>query len=118
MSRPFYQGRLARRMKLSETILEGRSFEGCPVKGCTRPATEQHHILYEYHDGGPVTKALCQEHYSWITRRQSHASKRRYALTEKQRWYFWFELIEGRMKRPRQTRLDSEWSGDTIRFGR
>jgi hypothetical protein len=85
-------------MELAETVVH--RFEVCPVKGCTRPATEQHHILYGYHDGGPLIKGLCREHHSWIIRRQSRAArKQNFHLTEKQRRYFWFELVQGRMMR-------------------
>jgi hypothetical protein len=82
----------------------------CPVKDCKRLATEGHHILYERHTGGPKVFDLCGEHHSWVTRAQSHAGrKQRFELTEKQRWFFWFKLINGQMKRPRNTALDREW---------
>jgi hypothetical protein len=82
----------------------------CPVKDCTALATEGHHILYDYHDKGPVVRDLCTEHHSWITRAQAHAGRRqRFSLSEKQRWFFWFKLINGEMKRPRSTSLDREW---------
>jgi hypothetical protein len=82
----------------------------CPVKDCTRLATEGHHVLYERHQGGPKVFDLCSEHHSWITRAQSHAGrKQRFELTVKQRWFFWFKLKNGEMKRPRNTRLDEEW---------
>jgi hypothetical protein len=83
----------------------------CPVKGCDEAAVEKHHILYEYHKGGPVIRGLCTEHHAWITRRQSHAARRQHGeLSQKQRWFFWKELVDGKMKRPRRTRLDSEWT--------
>jgi hypothetical protein len=82
----------------------------CPVKDCKRLATEGHHVLYERHKGGPKIFDLCGEHHSWITRAQSHAGrKQRFELTEKQRWFFWFKLINGEMKKPRNTALDREW---------
>src|ERR1700704_3429217 len=82
----------------------------CPVEDCTDPATEQHHVLYDYHRDGPKTFGLCKEHHRWITRTQSHAGrKQRFPLSEKQRWFFWFKLIRGEMKRPRETKLDREW---------
>jgi hypothetical protein len=83
----------------------------CPVPGCEEAATEGHHILYDYHQHGPVIKDLCPEHHRWITRRQSHAArKKRRSLSEKQRWFFWYELTGGRMRRPRSTALDKEWA--------
>jgi len=88
-----------------------RKFGTCPVKGFGQAATVEHHILYDYHEGGPVTKRLCPEHHDWLTRRQAHAArKHRRPLSERQRWFFWYELIEGRMTRPRRTHLDREWS--------
>lgn len=82
----------------------------CSVAGCEEPGLEEHHILYDHHPDGPVTGRLCEEHHIWITLRQSHAArKQHHALSARQRWYFWYELIEGRMKRPRQTHLDREW---------
>jgi hypothetical protein len=83
----------------------------CPVKDCSKPATEGHHVLYDKHEGGPKIFGLCSEHHSWITRAQSHAGrKQRFPLTVKQRWFFWFKLIKGEMKRPRETHLDRDWS--------
>jgi len=87
-----------------------KKFGCCPVKGCTDPATEGHHVLYDYHRNGPKVFNLCREHHSWITRAQSHAGrKQRFPLTEKQRWFFYFKLINGEMKRPRETHLDRDW---------
>jgi hypothetical protein len=81
----------------------------CPVKGCAAMATEGHHILYREYDGKDVVRGLCHEHHSWITRAQAHQGrKQHHALSVKQRWFFWFELIEGRMKRPRRTKKDIE----------
>jgi hypothetical protein len=41
---------------------------------------------------------------------QSHAGRKQgFPLTVKQRWFFWFKLKNGEMKRPRNTRLDREW---------
>lgn len=92
-------------------VLPAPTFTSCPVKGCTRVATERHHVLYDHHEGGPVIKALCPEHHSWITRRQAHAGrKQHYPLTVRQRWFFYGELTRGEMKRPRLTRLDKEWA--------
>jgi hypothetical protein len=71
----------------------------------------EHHILYDKHKGGPVAKLLCVEHHGWITRRHSHAARKQgRELSEKQRWFFWHGSAEGRMKRPRRTHLDREWS--------
>jgi hypothetical protein len=87
-----------------------RKLSRCPVKDCTNLATEGHHVLYEHHEGGPVVFDVCSEHHAWITRAQSHAGrKQRFELTVKQRWFFWFKLKNGEMKRPRNTRLDQEW---------
>ena len=90
----------------------------CPVKDCEKLATEGHHVLYDYHEGGPKIFDLCAEHHYWITRTQSHAGrKQRFPLTVKQRWFFWFKLIKGEMKRPRETHLDRDWkeSGELTR---
>lgn len=82
----------------------------CPVNGCPRFATHRHHILYDYHDGGPVVQELWSEHHFWITRAQSHqARKQHHPLSAKHRWFFWFKLVNGQMKHPRETYLDREW---------
>jgi hypothetical protein len=82
----------------------------CPVKSCTALATERHHVLYGYHKNGPKEFYLCGEHQSWITRAQSHAArKQRHELSESQRWLFCYRLINGEMKRPRNTALDRDW---------
>ena len=95
----------------SATALQIRRFGPCPVRACNQAAVENHHILYDQDQGGPVIRGLCTEHHAWITRRQSHAARKQHReLSEKQRWFFWFELVEGRMKRPRRTRLDSGWT--------
>ena len=97
----------------SVTALLIKKFGRCPVKGCKQAATEDHHILYDHHQGGPVIRGLCCEHHAWITRCQSHAARKQHKeLSQKQRWFFWFELVEGRMKRPRRTHLDTEWTED------
>jgi hypothetical protein len=83
----------------------------CPVKGCTALATEGHHVLYDFHPGGPKIFDLCGEHHSWVTRAHSHAARKQgHDLSVKQRWFFWFKLIKGEMKRPRNTALDREWA--------
>jgi len=93
------------------TFVGVTTFHRCPVNGCAEPATEQHHILYAAVHGKDETRDLCREHHSWITREQSHQGrKQRSALSEKQRWRFWFILVKGEMKRPRQTRLDRDWA--------
>ncbi len=96
---------------ISASALLIQKYGRCPVKGCQQAATEEQQILYNWHQRGPVTKRPCSDHHGWITRRQAHARrKQRSDLSEKQRWFFWYELIEGRMKRPRATSLDIEWS--------
>jgi hypothetical protein len=106
---------LVRRTELEEEMVgtppaPPRKLSRCPVRDCTRLATEGHHVQYERHEGGPVVFDLCSEHHSWITRAQSHVGrKQRFELTVKQRWFFWFKLKNGEMKRPRNTRLDEEW---------
>jgi hypothetical protein len=89
----------------------------CPVKGCTRAANQGHHVLYECHKDGPVVYYICEEHHSWITRAQSHAARKQHReLNEKQRWFFWYQLKNGEMKRPRKTRLDREWAGEDLEW--
>jgi hypothetical protein len=67
-------------------------------------------VLYRRHDGGPKEFPLRNEHHLWITRAQSHAArKQHHELSVKQRWFFWYQLINGTMKRPRETHLDREW---------
>jgi hypothetical protein len=84
----------------------------CSVNGCRKFASQGHHVLYDYHPGGPVVYGLCAEHHSWITRAHAHvARKQRRELSVKQRWFFWFQLRDGKMKRPRSTHLDREWAG-------
>ena len=94
----------------SPTEMQLRRFGCCPVKDCSEPATEGHHVLYDHHEGGPVIFQICKEHHAWITRAQAHAGrKQHYPLTVKQRWFFWFKLKNGEMKRPRKTHLDRDW---------
>jgi hypothetical protein len=82
----------------------------CRVIACKKQATQHHHILYKKHFKGPLVGELCEEHHDWITRKQSHVARRQHSeLSTKQRWFFWFELIQGRMKKPRKTHLDEKW---------
>lgn len=82
----------------------------CPVKDCTEPATEGHHVLYKHLHGRDVIKNLCPEHHRWITRAHAHAGRRqRHELSISQRWRFWYLLVNGEMKRPRETHLDRDW---------
>jgi hypothetical protein len=88
-----------------------RKYGRCPVKACSEAATSEHHILYKSEHGKDVVKRLCDEHHEWITRAHAHAARRQHhPLTSKQRWHFWYELVEGRMKRPRCTHMDREWA--------
>jgi hypothetical protein len=96
---------------LSASKLLIKRYGRCPVMDCLEAATEEHHILYNQDHGGPFTQRLCPEHHAWITRRQSHAArKHRAPLSVRQRWFFWYELIEGRMQRPGITSLDRQWN--------
>jgi hypothetical protein len=97
-----------------------RTHGRCPVRNCLNDATQGHHILYDYHEGGPVVAYLCSEHHYWITRENSHQARRQHhELSEKQRHRNWYMLIKGEMKRPRNTHRDRDWKerGD-FEFGK
>jgi len=91
----------------------------CSVAGCrVTENLEQHHILYPQHQGGPVTRPLCHEHHEWITAKQGYvARKQHHELSARQRWYFWFQLIGGKIKKPRRTRRHLDWWQGPIDLG-
>lgn len=79
----------------------------CKFLGCEETENlEGHHVIYP---DGPLA-FLCAKHHLWLTAINSHqARKQKKALTEKQRWYLFYNFIEGKLKKPRITKLDREW---------
>ena len=82
----------------------------CSVKSCGKLGSEGHHILYANLHGQDVVRLLCREHHTWITCEQAHqARKIHHGLSASFRWFLWFKLINGEMKKPRYTHLDWRW---------
>jgi hypothetical protein len=69
----------------------------------------QHHVTYE----PECKKPLCDTHHKEITHLNGIQSRKyHYAkLTNKFRWWIWFQWIEGKLK-PRRTKLAQEWTNE------
>jgi len=80
----------------------------CAFLGCEETENlELHHIVYP---DGP-TACFCPDHHLQLTVINSHkARKQRSGLSRKQRWYLYYNFIEGKLKKPRITRLDRMWA--------
>jgi hypothetical protein len=80
----------------------------CAFPGCTGCAAHLHHITYE----PSVTKRLCVEHHEEITIiNGQQARKYRRPLSNKHRWWIWFQWTSGKLK-PRRTRKALEYTGE------
>ena len=89
----------------------------CAFPSCTDWGEHQHHITYD----PPVTKRLCVQHHEEITIiNGQQARKYRRSLSNKHRWWIWFQWIEGKLK-PRRTRkaleYTEEWSAGSATSG-
>jgi hypothetical protein len=87
----------------------------CAFPSCTDWGEHDHHITYE----PPVTKRLCVRHHEEITIiNGQQARKYRRSLSNKHRWWIWFQWIEGKLKARRtQKALEytGEWAAGTTR---
>ena len=84
-------------------------FQQCCFPSCSDSAEHRHHVTYD----PPVIKVLCEKHHKEITMLNGlQARKYRSSLSNKQRWWIWYQWMEGKLK-PRRTRkaLDyvNEW---------
>jgi len=80
----------------------------CKFPNCSNhDELEPHHIIYI-----PKTIVmLCCSHHQEITAINAHqARKQNTPLSNPQRWFLWYAWIQGRLKKPRITHLDKEWS--------
>jgi hypothetical protein len=81
----------------------------CSFPGCEKWGIYDHHVTYE----PPVIKPLCREHHEDITIiNRAKAGRQKSPLSNRQRWWIWYQWREGKLK-PRRTRgaleYVSEW---------
>jgi len=86
----------------------------CAFPSCTDWGEHEHHITYD----PPVTKRLCIRHHEEITIiNGQQARKYRRSLSNKHRWWAWYQWTEGKLK-PRRTRkaleYTEEWAAGTV----
>jgi len=86
----------------------------CCFSGCAELADHTHHVTYS----PEVTKPLCRKHHEGITiLNGQQARKVRHGLSNKHRWWIWFQWVEGKLK-PRRTRKAleyiEEWDGTPV----
>jgi hypothetical protein len=80
----------------------------CAFPSCTNWGGHDHHITYD----PPVTKRLCVRHHEEITIiNGQQARKYRRTLSNKHRWWIWFQWIEGKLK-ARRTQKALEYTGE------
>lgn len=85
----------------------------CAFPSCTDWGVHEHHITYD----PPVTKRLCFRHHEEITIiNGQQARKYRRTLSNRHRWWAWYQWTNGNLK-ARRTRRALEyteaWSADT-----
>lgn len=67
----------------------------CKFPGCPNAGSEGHHVTYE----PPVIFPLCKGCHRDITVVNVNAgAKQRRQLTNKQRWFLWFQWTQGKLK--------------------
>ena len=77
----------------------------CAKKGCNDDATQDHHVTY----APEVIKPLCEKHHEEITAiNGAKARKVHGELSNKHRWFLWFQWQEGKV-RPRRTWKHQQW---------
>jgi hypothetical protein len=80
----------------------------CVFPGCPEWADHPHHVTYE----PEVIKLLCFGHHEQITfLNGQQARKYRTVLSNKFRWWIWYQWIAGKLK-PRRTQKAREWTED------
>lgn len=82
-----------------------RSLPLCAKRGCQAKGTESHHVTYS----PQVIKPLCKQHHEEITALNGvQGRKYRTELSNKHRWFIWFQWQEGKLK-PRRTWKHEQW---------
>ena len=77
----------------------------CCYPDCPNRGEHQHHITYH----PEVVKPLCRIHHEEITIiNGQQARKYRRELSNKQRWWIWYQWTGGKLK-PRRTRKAQEY---------
>jgi hypothetical protein len=80
----------------------------CAFPGCEKYAAHDHHITYD----PEVIKGLCARHHEEITiLNGQHGRKNRSPLSNKYRWWIWYQWTQRKMK-VRRTRKSVEWIED------
>jgi hypothetical protein len=80
----------------------------CSFPGCTNSALHDHHITYD----PEVIKPLCRLHHEEITIINGiQARKYRRGLSNKHRWWAWYQWTQGKLK-PRRTKKAMEYLED------
>lgn len=83
---PIYTGR-------TTAMLHARG--QCSFRDCPEFADHTHHITYH----PEVTKPLCRPHHEEITiLNGQQARKVRHELSNKHRWWIWYQWLEGKLK--------------------
>lgn len=79
--------------------------ERCCYPTCQEFARHDHHVTYD----PEVIKPLCKDHHKEITMLNGiHARKIRGSLSNRYRWWIWYQWLEGKLK-PRRTRKAREY---------
>jgi len=85
----------------------------CSFPSCTDWGEHDHHITHD----PPVTKRLCVRHHEEIIIiNGQQARKYRRSLSNKHRWWIWFQWIEGKLKARRIRKAleyTEEWGAGT-----
>ena len=77
----------------------------CSYRGCDKFGVHNHHVTYD----PEVIKPLCRFHHEEITIiNGQQARKYRRELSNKQRWWIWFQWNDGKLK-ARRTRKALEY---------
>jgi hypothetical protein len=96
---PIYTGR-------TTAMLHARG--QCSFRDCPEFADHTHHITYH----PEVTKPLCRPHHEEITiLNGQQARKVRHELSNKHRWWIWYQWLEGKL-RVRRTKKALEYIGE------
>src|SRR6266478_7781497 len=78
----------------------------CAFPGCGEWADHPHHVTYD----PEIIRPLCLAHHEQITMLNGQqARKYRTVLSNRFRWWIWYQWIDGKLK-PRRTRKALEWT--------
>lgn len=79
--------------------------QSCCFPGCARFAEHRHHITYD----PEVIKPLCRQHHEEITIINGQQGRKiRCDLSNKHRWWIWYQWTGGKLK-PRRTKKALEY---------